>query len=405
MIAELSSTSLSSLVVIAAVALVAPLIAYGVRGIGVPEVAIELVLGIILGPAVLGVIHVNGFIGGLSSLGLALLMFLAGLELDLDRVRGRPLRLASVGWVTSVVIALTAASALYAAGAIHDPVVVGLALTTTALSTLLPILEDAGVMQTGFGTQMLAVGAVGEFGPIVAVALFLTRKNPLITILLLAAFVVVAVLAALVAVRARTPRTIAFLRSQLDTTSLLPVRLAMFLVVLLVFLASFLGLDVLLGSFAAGMVLRLFAKGESAEGTMSRIEGIAFGFFVPVFFIVSGANLDIRAVVAKPSAILLIPVFFGLMLVARGLPALLFYRRVLDARERSALALLSSTGLPLIVVIASIGVSEGRLLPENAAALVCAGLLSVLVLPATGLRVLKSRSGEPATPSPDGAPA
>ena len=394
-----------SLVVIAGVALVSPLIAYRMRRIGVPEVAIELVLGIILGPAVLGAIHVSSFISGLAAIGLALLMFLAGFELDLHRVRGRPLRLASAGWGTSVALGLAAASVLFAAGVIRDPLVVGLALTTTALGTLLPILEDAGVMPTPFGTQVLAVGAVGEFGPIVAVAVFLTTKNPLITLLLLAAFVVVAVLAALVAVRARTPRTIDFLRSQLDTTSLLPVRLAMFLVILLVYIASQLGLDVLLGSFAAGMVLRLFAEGSSTKGTMARIDGIAFGFFVPVFFIVSGANLDIRAVIAKPSAMLLIPAFFALMVLARGLPVLLLYRRVLDTRERSALALLAATGLPLIVVIASIGVAEGHLLPANAAALVCAGLLSVLLLPATGLRILGKQAEKPTALAADGGSA
>jgi Kef-type K+ transport system membrane component KefB len=253
----------------------------------------------------------------------------------------------------------------------------------------LPILSDAGVLSSRFGGYMVGVGTVGEFGPVVLIAVLLAHRDPFATLLLLLAFVVVAVATALLAGRSQPPKLVAMLKKGLNTSTQLPVRVSVLFVLLLVYLAYELGLDVLLGAFAAGIVVRLFTAGEDSEAVASKLNAIGFGFLIPIFFVVSGVHFDLHILVHHPTAWLRLLLFLALMLVVRGLPALLLYREELPAAERLPLALLSATGLPLIVVITTIGTTEGRMLPENAAALVGAGLVSVLLFPMIGLRMLK----------------
>jgi Kef-type K+ transport system membrane component KefB len=388
--------AIPTLVLIGAAAVLAPVFSEQTRELRVPSVVIEIALGIVLGPYVLNAVHPNDVVSALSDMGLAFLMFLAGFELDLDRVRGAPLRRAALGWVLSLALALGLAFALVSSGLALDTLIVGLALTTTALGTLLPVLSDAGVLTTKFGAYVLAIGTVGEFGPIVMVAVLLTHKDPVVAGLLLVAFVAVAALSAVLATRARPPKVLALLQRQLHTSAQLPVRVAVLLVLLLVYLASELGLDLLLGAFAAGIVVRLLTAGQDSEVIESKLEAIGFGFLIPIFFIVSGIHFDVHIFVTRPSALLRLVLFLALMLVVRGGPALVLYRRLLTSAERLPLALFSSTGLPLIVVITTIGTSEGRMLPENAAALVGAGMLSVLLFPMLGLRRLRAAAGSDA---------
>jgi Kef-type K+ transport system membrane component KefB len=379
-----------TLVLIAVAAVLAPIISEQTRGLRIPSVVIELGLGILIGPDVLKLTHPNEVITALSDMGLTFLMFLAGFELDLNRVKGQPLRLASLGWLLSLGLALGFAFALVSTGLALDTLIVGLSLTTTALGTLLPVLSDAGVLKTQFGPYMLGIGSVGEFGPIVVVAVLLTHKDPVISSLLLVCFVVIAAATALLATRAHPPRVVSLLRRHLHSSAQLPVRVAVLLVLLLVFLAYKLGLDVLLGAFAAGIVVRLFSAGEDSKVIESKLTAIGFGFLIPIFFIVSGTRFDVHIFFARPSTLLRLLLFLVLMLVVRGSPALLLYRRVLPNVDRVPLALFSATGLPLIVVITAIGTAEGRIIPENAAALVGAGMVSVLFFPAVGLQILRN---------------
>jgi Kef-type K+ transport system membrane component KefB len=381
---------ISTLVLIAAAAVLAPIISEQTRGLRVPSVVIELGLGILIGPDVLKLTHPNQVISALSDIGLTFLMFLAGFELDLNRVKGEPLRLASLGWLLSLALALGFAFALVSTGLALDTLIVGLSITTTALGTLLPVLGDAGVLKTQFGPYMLGIGSVGEFGPIVVVAILLTHKDPVVSSVLLVCFVAIATTTALLATRVQPPEFVSLLRRHLHSSAQLPVRVAVLLVLLLVYLASELGLDVLLGAFAAGIVVRLFTVGEDREVIESKLTAIGFGFLIPIFFIVSGTRFDLHIFLARPSTLLRLLLFLGLMLVVRGSPALLLYRRVLPRAQRLPLALFSATGLPLIVVITAIGTAEGRIRPENAAALVGAGMVSVLFFPAMGLRMLRN---------------
>jgi Kef-type K+ transport system membrane component KefB len=338
-----------------------------------------------MGPYVLDIAHVTNVVTGLSDLGLTFLIFLAGYELDLQKIKGRPLELAAAGWAISLAIGAGVAFALVSSGLARDTVVVGLALTTTALGTLVPMLRDAHVMDTRFGAYISAIGTVGEFGPIVAVALLLTNKDPLLTSLLLVAFITLAVATVLLAARAQPPRLVHMLSRHLESSAQLPVRVALLFIVLLVLLAETLGLDVLLGAFAAGIVVRLFSAGGEIAAVRGKLEAIGFGFLIPVFFVVSGIQFDAHVFVRDPSELWRVGLFLLLMLVARGVPVFLLYLKVLIPSERVPMALLSATGLPLIVVITSIAVSEGRMRAVNAASLVAAGMLSVLLFPAIGL--------------------
>ena len=310
--------------------MLAPLLAERTGRLHVPSVVIEILYGILVGPAVLGLAHPNDVVNSLSDLGIGMLMFLAGYELDLARVKGRPLQLAVIGWVISLALALGLAFALVRNGLAVDTVVIGLALTTTALGTLMPVLRDSGVLPTRFGPMVLAVGMIGEFGPIVAVALFLTSKHPAITGGLLALFVTVAVAAALLATRAHPPRVVALLRRHLNSSTQLPVRISVLLVLLLVYLALELGLDVLLGAFTAGIVVRLFVSGEDEPVIAGKLEALGFGFLVPIFFVVSGMHFDLHAL-RSPGDLARVPLFLALMLVVRGVPALVLYRHDLDS--------------------------------------------------------------------------
>ena len=393
----MTEADIAQLAWIALAAVIAPIASSASGRIAIPGVVVELLLGVVLGPVVTYRIAATGVVLDFANLGLALLMFLAGYELDLRVVRGRPLTLAALSWLGSLTIALVVAGVLLLAGHRHGEVVIGLSLTTTALGTLLPILRDSEILTQPVGRFVLAVGSIGEFGPIVLIALLLGRTHPALTALLLLGF---GSLAALFAAATRRPwgRTVSeALRRGLHSSAQLPIRLSMLLIVALILLATHLGLDILLGAFAAGIIVRTAMTGreQTPDGAtfQGKLEAIGFGLFVPVFFIISGARLNLSSFGKHPEAIAAIPVFLGLLLVCRGLPALITYRKILNRAELAAIALYASTGLPLIVVITTIGTDDGYIASQTAAALVTAGMISVLLLPALGTRLLKLTPG------------
>jgi Kef-type K+ transport system membrane component KefB len=355
------------------------------RAIVVPVVVVELLLGVLIGPKVLG-LHTNDFVDFFSDLGLGMLFFFAGYEIDLHRIMGSPLRLALLGWALSLAIAYTLGGILAAAGVVISLLYTGSALSTTAIGTLIPILSDAGELRTRFGTFMLAAGAVGELGPILLLTLVLSAQSTFRNAAILVAFVALAVAVAVLAVRS-SERTLPLFERTLETSSQLAVRWIVVLVFALALLAFELGLDLLLGGFAAGVITRQTLKSREIPGFDSKLTAVAFGVFVPFFFIVSGMRLDVAALFASPSGVLKMVAFFLMFLVVRGTPALLLYRRVMSARERVALALLTSTQLPLVLAITTVAVQSGHMRPATAAALVGAAVLSTLVFPVLGLRV------------------
>jgi Kef-type K+ transport system membrane component KefB len=370
------------------------------RGLLIPAVVLELVLGVVIGPQVLGV-DTSKFIEFFSDLGLGMLFFFAGYEIDLRRIAGLPLRLGVFGWLLSLVLAYTIGGVLAAAGIVLSLLYTGSALATTAIGTLIPILSDSGELKTRFGTYLLAAGAVGEFGPILLITLILSTGSALHNAAILIAFVALAVVVAVAAVRS-SHHTVALFEHTIEKSSQLAVRWIVVLVFALAGLAYKLGLDLLLGGFAAGMITRQVLKAREIPSFDSKLTAVGFGFFIPFFFVVSGMELDIDALFASVAGVVKLVVFFGLFLVVRGVPALVFYRRELGRRDRLALAFFSSTQLPLVLAITTLAQEDGHMRASTAAALIGAAVLSTLVYPLVGLRL--RREVPAATPTPELTP-
>jgi Kef-type K+ transport system membrane component KefB len=389
---EVDTESFFVIVVIAAIAAVT--VAAVPRRFAPPVVVVELLLGIAVGPEVLDLARTDDFIDFFSNLGLGMLFFFAGYEIDFERIKGKPLTLGAWGWVLSVAPAYGIGGALAAAGVVLSFLYTGSAMATTAIGTLIPILRDNGELKTKFGTYLLAAGGAGEFGPILLVTLVLSTANPLHEAAILLAFVALAIAIALVSVRYAW-RGWPALERTFEASSQLAVRITVVLVFGLVLLAGTLGLDVLLGGFVAGMITRLALKGRELAVFESKLTAVGFGFFVPFFFVTSGIEFDVAAL-GSLTAILKLFMFFGLFLVVRGAPALLLYRGVLAARDRAALAFYSATELPLVVAITTIATDTGNMKSSTAAGLVGAAMLSTLVFPFVAMALRKGSAAEAA---------
>src|SRR6476659_4560185 len=384
--------SISTLIALPAVAVLAPLLATGLaRFIRIPLVVFEIVLGVLVGPSLLGWVQPNDFTSKLAEFGLAMLFFLAGNEIDFERIRGRSLNRSIVGWLISL-----------AAG-----VFIGIALTSTALGTLMPVLRDAGELRTRFGTAVIALGAVGEFGPLIAISLFLSGRKPGKATVVLIIFVLIAGAAIYLASRGTHIRLRALITATLHTSGQFAVRLVLLLLLSLVALSIALEIDMLLGAFAAGVITKLLLRDASphdAEAIESKLEAIGFGFLVPVFFINTGVTFDLDALLSSRQALLLLPVFLILLVLVRGLPGLLSAPINAVPADKRAIVLFCATGLPIIVAVTNIGLSTGDLAAGTASALVGAGMLSVLLFPLLALgQHRKAPDGDSKAPDVDAA--
>ena len=399
------ATNVGSLLVIALIAAAVPLLV-GLLRLKVAEVVLLLGLGVVFGPQVLGLITVNETINTFNELGLGMLFFLAGFELEAYAVQGRSGKLAIGGWVISLALAFAVTWVLWTTGYVKDLVGIAIALTSTALGTLLPVIRDRGLLHSPFGTYFMGAGALGEFGPIIAIALLLSSNSLPFTIATLVVFALVAFVIWRSPGRVMTARVSVIVERGHQTSSQTAVRWTVVLLLFLLGLAAEFGLDAVLGAFVAGVLLRRYAPPGDGNKLAPKIEAIGFGFFVPLFFVVSGAKLDIASIAANPGRLV---VFFVLLLLVRGIPQYVLYRSAIPAtRERWQFTLYVATALPILVAITGLEVSAGTMLPENAAALVGAGALTVLVFPLLGdsinkLALAKATAGA-ALPGPAKAP-
>ncbi|WOX24272.1 cation:proton antiporter [Streptomyces solicathayae] len=395
-----------TLILIMSIAVLAPLLAYAAgRRLPVPLVIFEILLGILVGPDVLGWAETDELIDALSELGLAMLIFLAGYEIEFGKVRGDTLRRSVWAWLIALAAGLGLGVLL--AGGYTKGVYIGVALTSTALGTVMPVLRDAGELQGRFGSVVMAFGSVGEFGPIIAMALLLSGRRPGESTALLAVFAALTAGAVYWALRPRRPWFSTVVVTTLHTSGQFAVRFVFLLLALMLGAAEVLGLDVLLGAFAAGLVTRLLLTGAAPEegpAILEKVEAVGFGFLVPLFFVVTGIEFDLDSLLAGGRTLLLLPVFLVLFLVVRGGPIWLLAPRDLAPRSRASLVLYGSTALPLVVAITTMGVDAGTLEAGEAAALVGAGMVSVLLFPVLALKCRtrageKARSGERVTSS------
>ena len=387
---DVDTASFFTIVVVAAVA--ALTVAVVPKRYAPPVVVVELMLGIVVGPHVLHLAHSDSFIEFFSNLGLGMLFFFAGYEIDFDRIKGVPVKLGAWGWVISVALAYGIGGALAAAGVVVSFLYTGSAMATTAIGTLIPILRDNGELKTRFGTYLLAAGGIGEFGPILLVTLVLSTDSALHESLILLAFIALALVLAIGSMRWAW-RGWPMLEKTFEASSQLAVRLTVVLVFGLVFLASKLGLDLLLGGFVAGMIVRLALQGHELQIFESKLTAVGFGFFVPFFFVVSGITFDLAAL-GSVGAIAKLVMFFVLFLIVRGAPALLLYRGVLSARDRAALAFYSATELPLVVAITTLARETDHMHASTQAGLVGAAMLSTLVFPFVGLALRRHEEAD-----------
>jgi Kef-type K+ transport system membrane component KefB len=382
----------STLVLIPLLAVLAPLLARGLgRWVRVPIVVFELLLGILIGPAVLNWTGPDPLVDTLSNFGLAMLFFVAGTEIEFGSFAGRLGRRASLGWIISLAAGV-AAGWLLAPG--EAAIVIGVALCSTALGTLLPILRDAGELQTPFGKAVCAIGAVGEFGPLIAISIFLGGREPGLSTAVLAVFAGFAGVAIWLAFRVPRGAMHDFVSSTLHTSGQFAIRVILLILAALVALSVVLDLDMLLGAFTAGIIWRLLMRDASyhdRHAVESKIEGVAFGFLVPIFFIYTGITFDLQALLDEPILFVLVPVVLVTLFVVRGLPATLAAPEGSTRRERLSIALLGATGLPIIVAVTAIGVDEQIMTTAQQSVLVAGGMLSVLVFPLVGMALRGER--------------
>jgi Kef-type K+ transport system membrane component KefB len=404
--------SFSGLLIVVAVAFLAPFLLGLAPRLRLPSVIFEIVAGIVIGPSVLGWVEIDQTIEVLALVGLAFLLFLAGLEIDFSRLRGRLLRLAALGWLASLAIAVAAGLALDAAGLVQTPLLVAIILSSTSLGVIIPVLKDAGELDTRFGQLVLAAASIADFGAVILLSLlFSGESGPGSTAILLAAFIALLVAAfAAISAAERSPTIQDDLLRLQDSSAQIRVRAAMVLLIAFVALAEGLGLELILGAFAAGGLLALLDRDQrlTHPNFRDKLEAMGFGLFIPVFFVASGVRFDLQALLDDVANLAMVPIFLLALLLARGLPALA-YRGFVGERRAAIAGLLQATSLPFIVAATAIGTELGAIDAAESSALVAAGLLSVLIFPLTGLTLLRRAAGAAQTPSstrlPDGSVA
>lgn len=393
----------ANLLIIMAVAFAAPFLLGLAPRLRLPSVVFEIVAGIVIGPSVLGWAEVDETVSVISLVGLALLLFLAGLEIDFDRLRGRLLRLALLGWAASFAIALVVAFLLRSAGLVETPLLVAIILCATSLGVIVPVLKDVGELTTTFGQLVLAAASIADFGAVILLSFFFSGEGgPGSTAILLGAFVLLlAVTFAVVRGAGRSRRVEEDLLRLQDTSAQIRIRGAMLLMVAFVALAEGLGLEVILGSFAAGALLSLLDRDQRMTHPQFRtkLEAAGFGFFIPVFFVVAGIRFDLNALLDDPSNLAMVPIFLAALLAVRGLPAVL-YRGFVGTPRATVAGVLQATSLPFIVAATAIGLDLGLIDAAESSALIAAGLLSVLIFPLTGLSLLRTHAAPPAAAQP-----
>ncbi len=388
----------TNLLVVAVIAFFGPLTLGLAPALRFPSVVVEIIVGVLVGPQVLGWVEVDVPVSIVALLGLAFLLFLAGLEIDVHRLRGRLLTLAGLGYLVTLLLGVGVGLGLDAAGWVRSPGLVAVALSATSLGLVVPVLKDAGQVESRLGQSVVAAASVADFAAIVLLSLLFSSSEGSTgsRLLLLGMFaMLVAATAVAVSLAARSQRLDMTLTRLQDTTAEIRVRAAVVLLVAFVALAERFGLESILGAFMAGAVVGLLDQdGASHPNFRLKLEAIGYGFLIPVFFVTSGLRLDLHGLVENPAALLRVPVLVLALLMVRGLPALVFVR-LFDHRSVAAAALLQATSLPFIVTATQIGVLTGLMSAVTAAALVCAGLLSVIVFPVVSLALLRSSMSQP----------
>jgi Kef-type K+ transport system membrane component KefB len=384
----------TNLLIVVAAGLLAPLALGFFPRVRLPAIVLEIVLGIVIGPSGLGWVTPDLPVWILALIGLGFLLFLSGLELDLERLRGRILRLTSIGFAVSLAIAIVLGLALHAGGFVNSPLFVAIVLSATSVGVIVPVLKDSGNISSSFGQPVIAAASIAEFGSIVLLSLFFSSNGSTSTagtLVLLGGFGLVVLLVGLAIAGVEHSMSLAgVLRRLQDTTAQIRVRAAFVLLIGFAALAERIGFEQILGAFAAGALISLVDRDEAMTHPEFRVklEAVGFGVFIPIFFVTSGVQFDLPALFASASTVAQVPLFLLAIYLARGLPALVYVR--LLGRAQSVIAgVLQSTSLTFIVAATQSGLGLGVVSQASATGLVAAGLLSVAISPTLGLVLLR----------------
>jgi Kef-type K+ transport system membrane component KefB len=384
--------SFDDLLLVVAIAFAAPFVLGLFPSVRLPSPVLEIVAGIVVGPSVLNWAQNDETVAVMATIGLAFLLFLAGIEIEFGKLRGQVLRLTALGFAASFAIAVASGFALEGAGVVQTPLLVGIILCATSLGVIIPVLKDAGEISSTFGQLVVAAGSIADFGAIILLSAFFSGESGTGSTLILIGSLFGIAAAVYVFVR-RAERSKAVMRDLMrlqDTTAQIRVRAAVVLLVGFAALAEQFGLEAILGAFAAGAVLTLVDQDKQMTHPLFRtkLESMGFGFFVPVFFVTTGLKFDLNALLDHPSNLVKVPIFLAALLVARGLPAFV-YRHAIGANRAMVAGVLQATSLPFIVAATTIGVDNGLMGSAESSALIAAGLLSVLLFPLIGLTLLR----------------
>jgi Kef-type K+ transport system membrane component KefB len=359
----------------------------------VPPIVSEIVAGILIGPVVLDLVDITAPLDVFASIGLVFLFFLAGLEIAFDARAERHLGLVGIAFLISLGLALIVALIFDAVELVGAPLLVAIILAATSFGIVVAVLKDAGRTGTPFGQLVIAGASIADFATVVLLSLFFSSSGASFetTLVLLLLFLGVVGVVGLVLAGARGSEQLKATVTRLHRTSAqISVRIAFLLLVVLVYMSEEFGLEVVLGAFLAGAMVSLLDREHAVRttGLQEKLEGIGFGVFIPIFFVVSGVRLEVDSLFSSFDTIVLVPLTVIALLVVRGVPALV-YRRFVPRREALSAGLLQATSLSFIVAATQIGVEIGELDPAAAAGLVTGGVISVLIFPAVALRLLR----------------
>ena len=391
--------SFDDLLIVVAIAFAAPFVLGLFPSVRLPSPVLEIVAGIVVGPSVLNWAQNDETVAVMATIGLAFLLFLAGIEIEFGKLRGQVLRLTALGFAASFAIAVASGFVLKGAGVVQTPLLVGIILCATSLGVIIPVLKDAGEISSTFGQLVVAAGSIADFGAIILLSAFFSGESGTGSTLILIGSLFGIAAAVYVFIR-RAEQSKAVMRDLLrlqDTTAQIRVRAAVVLMIGFAALAEQFGLEAILGAFAAGAVLTLVDQDQQMTHPLFRtkLESMGFGFFVPVFFVATGLKFDLNALLDHPSNLVKVPIFLAALLVARGLPAFV-YRHAIGSDRALIAGVLQATSLPFIVAATTIGVDMGLMGSAESSALVAAGLLSVLLFPLLGLTLLRRADAAPA---------
>ncbi|MGH8992608.1 MAG: cation:proton antiporter [Acidimicrobiia bacterium] len=390
--------SFNGLLAVAVIAVSAPLLVNLAPALRIPAVVLEIVAGIVVGPSGLGWVELDLPIQVLALIGLAFLLFLAGLEIDVTGLRGPRLRVTALGYVITIAIGIAVGLVFSGVGWVDSPLLLAITLSATSLGLVVPVLKDARQADGEVGQLTITAASIADFAAILLLTVFFSQSSTgtATKLVFIAGFALFALAATLALSRAGMSMGFDALLTRLqDTTAEIRVRIAVLILVTFVVLAEHLGLEAILGAFLAGAILGLVDRDTATHPHFRlKLESIGYGFLVPVFFVSSGLRFDLDALLDRPSALARVPVFLAALLLARGVPALLYATRSgspggIGRRQALAAALLQATSLPFIVTASQIGLLLGEFSAATAAGLIAAGLLSVVAFPPIALGLLR----------------